>query len=453
MLSLPPIETDRGVWSIPISSASGVALAQALLEGDAFRRELRLAACLRHEPTLVFWSLVRADDFRGMSPNDVRTLAQWLDRSATQVLQWPDEASTTLGSAAEWGAWSADCLLAAHRATRPVVIDHDRAFLAALLRAMLRCRVPVDAAAVPVPSPDWLTALRREADVPELNETPYSNLHDEALRRAIVVRWSATESAELLPRLMRVLKRRNELEAQFAAALERAKLDSLKELAYGASHEINNPLANIAMRAQALLRDEPSPERRRALEAINAQAFRAHAMIADLMLFARPPALHREPCDLQHLLESAVNETRCLADEQGTELHLHPARAVKIVADPTALTAAIIALLTNAIEALRSGGHVWVTLAASAPGVCPAGVTIQVRDDGPGIPPEIRPHIFDPFFSGREAGRGLGFGLSKCWRIVEQHGGRIEASSEVGRGSTFSLWLPLRAVEPSPARV
>ena len=75
--------------------------------------------------------------------------------------------------------------------------------------------------------------------------------------------------------------------------LEQAKLDALKELAYGASHEINNPLANISARAQTLLRDEPDPERRRALEAIQQQALRAHEMISDLMLFARPPRLAR----------------------------------------------------------------------------------------------------------------------------------------------------------------
>ncbi len=75
----------------------------------------------------------------------------------------------------------------------------------------------------------------------------------------------------------------------FERRLEEEKLAALVELAYGASHEINNPLANIATRAQVLLREEPHPERRRMLSAIHAQAMRAHEMIADLMLFARPP--------------------------------------------------------------------------------------------------------------------------------------------------------------------
>ena len=69
-------------------------------------------------------------------------------------------------------------------------------------------------------------------------------------------------------------------------------------------------------------------------------------------------------------------------------------------------------------------------------------VEIIVRDNGPGISAEVLPNIFDPFFSGREAGRGIGFGLSKCWRIVTQHGGQIDVESEPGRGATFKITLP-----------
>jgi signal transduction histidine kinase len=73
----------------------------------------------------------------------------------------------------------------------------------------------------------------------------------------------------------------------------------------------------------------------------------------------------------------------------------------------------------------------------------PRSVQIIVTDNGPGIPPEIRGKIFDPFFSGREAGRGLGFGLSKCWRIVGLHQGRIEVTSQAGAGAQFTITLPI----------
>jgi signal transduction histidine kinase len=69
------------------------------------------------------------------------------------------------------------------------------------------------------------------------------------------------------------------------------------------------------------------------------------------------------------------------------------------------------------------------------------GVEIVIRDDGPGIAPDVRAHLFDPFYSGRPAGRGLGLGLSKCWRIVTAHGGTIDVNSQVGRGAEFVIRL------------
>src|SRR5262245_11964445 len=109
-------------------------------------------------------------------------------------------------------------------------------------------------------------------------------------------------------------------DSEFGSAVEAAKLQALYNFAYGLSHEINNPLANIATRAQTLLADEKNPERRRKLATIVQQAFRAHEMIADLMLFARPPALKREPTDLIQLASTVLAELQPYAREQNTEL-------------------------------------------------------------------------------------------------------------------------------------
>ena len=251
-------------------------------------------------------------------------------------------------------------------------------------------------------------------------------------------------------------------DASFAAAVERAKLEALYQFAYGLSHEINNPLANIALRAQTLLKDETDPKRQKMLETINQQAFRAHEMIADLMLFARPPALNPQPVDLAELARTVVAEMQPAAQEQGTTLccwaepDLSP-----ISADPTHLAVALKALIQNSLEALITGGTVQVSVdpAAdfriqnsefridpahdSATAAAPTRFThvISVADNGPGISPGVRPHIFDPFFSGREAGRGLGLGLSKAWRIVELHGGKIEVSSMPSGGATLRMLL------------
>lgn len=228
---------------------------------------------------------------------------------------------------------------------------------------------------------------------------------------------------------------------EFLDALETAKLDALKDLAYGASHEINNPLANIAARAQTLLRDETDPERRRALEAIHQQALRAHEMIADLMLFARPPKLALAPVRVDDLLTRVKSEMAADCARRDIALHVSvDGGASPIVADGEQLAVAIKALCLNAVQAIGRGGR--IDLEATVDGD-PPKTRIVVRDDGPGVAPAVRPHLFNPFFSGREAGRGLGFGLSKCWRIVTEHRGAMAVCSGVGRGAEFTIELPV----------
>jgi signal transduction histidine kinase len=251
----------------------------------------------------------------------------------------------------------------------------------------------------------------------------------------------------------------------FAAAVEAAKLQALYHFAYGLSHEINNPLANIATRAQTLLVDEKDPQRRRTLATIVQQAFRGHEMIADLMLFARPPAPRLEEVDLARLADTVVGEMQVQADEQQTQL-IRSGEGGPLMAtvDPTQIAVALKALVQNSLEAMRNGGCVEISAErgtrngeqqtvppphfASSAAATPHSALrtprflLSVIDTGPGIPPDIRPHIFDPFFSGREAGRGLGLGLSKAWRILELHGGSIELVNEPEHGVKFVLALP-----------
>jgi signal transduction histidine kinase len=270
------------------------------------------------------------------------------------------------------------------------------------------------------------------------------------LSARLLNRNGAKQRSDIELRLPALARRLAHYERQLASAdarLESEKLESLKELAYGASHEINNPLANIAARAQTLLDEEADPERQRKLIAIHRQAMRAHEMIADLMLFARPPKLNLADCDVRKVAQIVVEELRELAQEQGTTLNCNLSDQPLVVrADATQLAVALRALGTNALEAVAESGIVDV-------GVRQTELTqttfaeIAVRDNGPGIADEIRPHLFDPFFSGREAGRGLGFGLSKCWRIVTDHGGDVVVRRPAEGGSEFAILLPLNPVE------
>jgi hypothetical protein len=275
---------------------------------------------------------------------------------------------------------------------------------------------------------------------PELLAALLLDSHEER-----VAALPADQTSSALSAILARLARLDELEAQFATALEREKLDSLRELAYGASHEINNPLANISTRAQTLLRDETDPERRRKLATINSQAFRAHEMISDMMLFAKPPDLVREAVDLGELAELVLGEIAEQAAEQGTAIVRRGLeQSCVISADSNHLAVAFRALCRNSLEALEMGGRITVAVDLTA-GDEANLVGLSVTDTGPGIPPEVRRHIFDPFYSGREAGRGLGFGLSKCWRIVTLHGGTIDVDPNEGVGARFTIQLPLAA--------
>lgn len=265
------------------------------------------------------------------------------------------------------------------------------------------------------------------------------------------------EAVERLRGLADKLARLKQLEQDFASVLREEKVAALKEFAYGASHELNNPLANISSRAQTLLRDEDDPERCRRLASINTQAYRAHEMISDLMLFARPPALRLREIDLQELLDQVLADLSDAAQQQGTELQMlanGPLPTIQVDADHLAV--ALSSICRNALEALVRGGQISVdgqALPAAEGRALPVGQTDQVcitiADDGPGIAPDVRQHLFDPYFSGREAGRGLGLGLCKAWRVIHEHGGLIQVDNDAASGATFRVWLPVRSgIEP-----
>lgn len=227
---------------------------------------------------------------------------------------------------------------------------------------------------------------------------------------------------------------------QFDAALAAARLEALREFAYGAGHEINNPLANIAARAQALLIDEVDPERRRRLATIVDQAFRARDMIGGLMVFARPPKPVPVRIEIDAVLAPVLDAVRQAADLKAVRLEYSPPPASCVVdVDPAHVTESIRLIAVNAVEA--AAGRVAIHVTASGTGD-ETRCVVTVADDGPGMSREVLGRAFDPFFSGREAGRGIGLGLPKAWRLVEINGGTIAIDSRAGRGTRVSVSLP-----------
>jgi signal transduction histidine kinase len=261
---------------------------------------------------------------------------------------------------------------------------------------------------------------------------------------ATAPRTTASNDLELDALLGRVV-RCQQLEQHFQRTLQQEKLAALKQLAYGASHEVNNPLGNIATRAQSLMREETDAERRRQLGMIVTQAYRAHDMIGDMMLFANPPTPEFELVSPWEIFKEILAELQSIVDQQQatiTTTDSDECESIVLNADRNHLTSMLKAIIQNALDAIPRGGKICLRISIETNGPR-ALCLIQIEDSGPGLSDLARRHLFDPFFSGREAGRGLGFGLAKAWTITQLHGGSICAQDNSIGGLTVSVRLPL----------
>lgn len=246
--------------------------------------------------------------------------------------------------------------------------------------------------------------------------------------------------ATLIASCRQLLSRANDR----AILLPRAELlEAMAEYAAGAGHEINNPLGSILGQTQILLKSEQSTDRRQAFETIGAQAWRVRDMIGNSMLFARPPQPQKQSLNLVEVVQQTLEPFDESAAEAGIEIHFATtADVIEITADRTQLKTLIAQFVRNGIESLRGAdqeGSISVTLRDDLPNA----VELSVVDDGPGIvSDEVRRHLFNPFYSGRSAGRGLGFGLCLAWQIIRMHGGMILHETPDDGGAAFHIAIP-----------
>jgi signal transduction histidine kinase len=240
----------------------------------------------------------------------------------------------------------------------------------------------------------------------------------------------------MLQQLARMMQRQRSLEESFDRRLQQTKLGALKQLAYGLSHEINNPLANISTRAQQLQRGEEDPARAATLQRIIDQVYRAHEMIADLMFYAHPPQPSLAACDLGEVLIAVSNSFAEEAERQAIRMEVTtPPQGVHATVDHQMIAEAVRALIRNAVDAIGCQGTIVISLVRES-----NRILIHIADSGPGLSDHARKHAFDPYFSGREAGRGLGLGLCRAYRIAKLHRGDIRlAGGPTGCVATIVL--------------
>lgn len=240
---------------------------------------------------------------------------------------------------------------------------------------------------------------------------------------------------------------REEIQHLHRTQMSRAEhLATLGELAAGLAHEIRNPLAGIAGVIEIVGRDLPESSRARdVLADVRDEVQRINKIMNELLETARPKPPNLQIGDLNATVEHAVMFAREQAKRHNVELSfVRNEKLPKLEHDSNQINQVLLNLILNAVQSIDGGGKVVVEVGRDGD-----YADINVSDNGKGIPADVLPNIFRPFFTTKGQGTGLGLPLAR--RMVEDHGGRIEVASSIGKGSTFTVHLPLRRAATQPA--
>ena len=236
------------------------------------------------------------------------------------------------------------------------------------------------------------------------------------------------------------------IQAQLTQA---GKMAAIGELAGHIAHEVNNPIAIISAKSRLLLSDHKggmSDKISRELGKIVDLSDRIASIVHGLLSYCRPAAPTRTLLDLRISIERSVSIVEQRARANGTKIECRlPNQPLVVWANPNEMEQVFLNLLLNALDAMPDGGRLVVSILGDGVRLTDgkSGVAVIVEDTGPGVPEEIRERIFEPFFTTKEEGHGTGLGLSICLGLVQSHGGEIMVDSVPGRGTRFTVKLPL----------
>ncbi len=244
------------------------------------------------------------------------------------------------------------------------------------------------------------------------------------------------ECAELVYAINKML---HALECKHHQLIQSEKMAALGRVTASIAHEINNPLNNILLSADLLLEEQDiPPETEEVLKDIVTQTVRARKIVRHLLEFSRagkPSA--KAQIDLIALINETLNMLRQQLKIGKIKVFKDlPTTFVCVEGNPTQLQQVLVNIILNSIEAMDAGGQLMIRLEKTS-----SEAIIKIADTGPGIPPEVADHIFDPFYTTKTKGTGLG--LSVSYGIVKEHDGDIRLESEPGKGAVFYIHLPL----------
>ncbi|HEV8123450.1 MAG TPA: ATP-binding protein [Gemmatimonadales bacterium] len=231
------------------------------------------------------------------------------------------------------------------------------------------------------------------------------------------------------------------LEAQL---IQNEKLAAVGQLVSGVAHELNNPLTSIAGLSEFLVEhSRPNAREREHLQIIHEQAERAGRIVRDLLTFARKGGHEKTRVDFNDLVTRTAALLNYDIKLRGIDLALvlDPAQP-SVLGDRYELQQVVLNLLTNAVQAVAGTESGPERIVRAITGAADGSVTFTVQDSGVGIPPDLLPQLFTPFFTTKEPGRGTGLGLSISYGIIEAHGGRLDYNTSPQGGAEFVITLP-----------
>jgi two-component system, NtrC family, sensor kinase len=224
--------------------------------------------------------------------------------------------------------------------------------------------------------------------------------------------------------------------------IQSERLAAMGQMIGGFAHELNNPLTGILGMSELLQDSQGAETSRKQLQMLQQQARRAVEIVQNLMYFARPPAPGKGPIDLGELVQRTLHlHAYSLRKSNITVDFLREASIPPITGDAHQLMQVFLNLILNSEQAMREvrdRGTLRIRMEKHD-----HLVAVIFQDDGPGIPPDILPNIFDPFYTTKRPGRGTGLGLSICKAILREHNGNVEATSGPGGGAVFTVTLPV----------
>ena len=254
----------------------------------------------------------------------------------------------------------------------------------------------------------------------------------------------------------RVDEKTRELKQAHQRMLHVEKMATIGKMAAVVAHEINNPLSGILTYSRLVKRwieknTTASPkqeEMKGSLDLIASESKRCGELVKNLLSFSRVSPMNLAWCDLNQVIDRCVRLVQHKLDMGGIQLNLDLAADLPPAhCDPAQIEQVVLAMVINAIDAMPQEGNLWISTRVDRR----CAIELVIRDDGIGIPDEHLAHIFEPFYTTKEAG-GSGLGLAISQNIVERHGGHIEVKSVVGEGTTFKIVLPIDSQQTGEAR-